>query len=98
MTTFLLSYCRRVPGGGVNKVLYKVLPLYRFSLSLHMISIIANLFKRLLTSNFKMEESGFFKENKETVNEQKYFYCSNKVHTIKSGIHIKVARIVAFHE
>ena len=44
-----------------------------------------------------MEESGFFKENKETVNELKYFYFTNKVRTIKSGIHIQVTRIVAFH-
>jgi len=45
-----------------------------------------------------MEESGFFNENKEEVNELKYLYFSNKIHTIKSGIHIKVTRTVAFHE
>jgi len=49
-------------GGYGNKVLYKVLPLYQFNLNLRVISIIAKYirFKRLLTSNFKMEESGFF--------------------------------------
>jgi len=54
--------------------------------------------KDFLRRTLKWKNLDFLKENKETVNGPKYFYFSNKVHTTKSGIHIKVTRIVAVHE